>query len=255
MTILDVRQLCVFHGPFQALHGVDLQVGAGEVVAIIGANGAGKTSLLRALMVQVDRTSGSVRWQGDAFDGMTTPQRVGRGMALVPEGRRLFPSLSVAENLGIGFTLGQQRQAHPGFTLDEVLALFPALRPLMQRLARQLSGGQQQMVAIGRALLMRPALLMCDEISLGLAPLVIQEMYSVLPRIRERGISLLVVEQDLGRALSVADRFCCLLEGRVTLSGRPQDTDRDTIERHYFGLPSANDARPDPHSLIAPEKT
>lgn len=250
MPLLDVQQLCVFHGQFQALHEVNLQIHPGEVVAIIGANGAGKSSLLRALMGQADCTSASMRFDGDALDGVPTPQRVSRGLALVPEGRRLFPSLSVAENLGIGVTLGQQRQLrdaantprHDGFMLDDVLSLFPALRLLMPRLARQLSGGQQQMVAIGRALLMRPSLLMCDEISLGLAPVVIEEMYAVLPRIRERGISMLIVEQDLGRALSVADRFYCLLEGRVTLSGRPQDTERDTIERHYFGLPSTSGA-------------
>ena len=164
-----------------------------------------------------------------------------RGLALVPEGRRLFPSLSVAENLGIGLDLGRPRRTGGGavakpFDLAEVLALFPSLKPLLGRPAPLLSGGQQQMVSIGRALLMGPSVLLCDEISLGLAPKVIQELYAVLPKIRERGISLLIVEQDLQRALAVADRFYCPLEGRVTLTGRPGEFDRDTLVRHYFGM-------------------
>jgi len=241
--LLDLQDLRVFHGRFQALHGVDMQVNSGEVVALIGANGAGKTSLLRALMGKVDRCDGVVMWQGTALGAMPATERVQRGLALVPEGRRLFPSLTVAENLGIGLTLGRQRSGPSAetaarFGLDDVLDIFPALRPLLEREACRLSGGQQQMVAIGRALLMRPTLLMCDEMSLGLAPRVIEELYAVLPGIQARGVSLLIVEQDLTRALAVADRFYCLLEGRVTLSGRPENTARATIERHYFGLPS-----------------
>jgi len=152
-------------------------------------------------------------------------------VALVPEGRRLFPSLTVEENLRIGQEVGREG----GIGFEDVYRMFPVLKERRRQMARQLSGGQQQMVAVGRALLANPKLLLCDEISLGLAPVIIGDLYEMLPKIRERGIGILVVEQDISRSLAVADRFYCLLEGRVNLSGRPAETSRDIVASHYFG--------------------
>jgi branched-chain amino acid transport system ATP-binding protein len=231
-ALLAIDKLSVYHGPFRALFDVDLRVGAGEIVSIIGANGAGKSSLLKAIVGQVDRIDGEVRFQGERLAGLSTSQIVARGIALVPEGRRLFPSLTVEENLDIGWGVG--RGGNIGF--DDVYELFPDLKSRRRQMARELSGGQQQMVALGRALLANPKLLLCDEISLGLAPLVIQELYEVIPTIKRRGIGILVVEQDITRSLAVADRFYCLLEGKINLTGRPADTTREVVIEHYFGL-------------------
>jgi branched-chain amino acid transport system ATP-binding protein len=230
-TLLSVEGLSVFHGQFRALQSVDITVAAGEIVSIIGANGAGKSSLLKAIVAQVDRVEGSIHYDGQDITRRPTPVIVSAGIALVPEGRRLFQSLTVEENLMIGWQLGRRN----GASLDSIFDLFPALRDKRRQPARQLSGGQQQMVALGRALLADPQLLLCDEISFGLAPSVVNDLYELLPRINRQGVGILLVEQDIGRALAIADRFYCLLEGRVSLTGRPGETDRDTITRHYFG--------------------
>jgi branched-chain amino acid transport system ATP-binding protein len=230
--LLEVADLSVFYGPFRALFGVDIAVGAGEIVSIIGANGAGKSSLLKAIMGQVGRIECTIRLVGEDLAGLSTAAIAKRGVALVPEGRRLFPSLTVEENLGIGRAVGR-----PGpIGLGEIFALFPALAEKRRQYARDLSGGQQQMVAVGRALLANPRLLLCDELSLGLAPVIISGLYDIVPAIKARGIGILVVEQDITRSLAVADRFYCLIEGRVNLTGRPQDTTRETVVKHYFGL-------------------
>jgi branched-chain amino acid transport system ATP-binding protein len=230
--LLALERVSVHYDRFCALHAVDLTVDEGEIVSIIGANGAGKSSLLRAIVGQAPRIDGTIRFGGASLHGRTTAQIVRNGIALVPEGRRLFPSLTVRENLEIGCTIGR-----PGdVTLREIYRFFPVLEEKRRQLARDLSGGQQQMVALGRALLANPRLLLCDEISLGLAPLVINELYEIVPALAKRGIAILVVEQDISRSLAVADRFYCLLEGKVTLSGRPSDTPRETVTQHYFGL-------------------
>jgi branched-chain amino acid transport system ATP-binding protein len=231
LPLLSVERLSVFYGHFRALSGVDLSVAAGEIVSIIGANGAGKSSLMKAIVGQVDRIEGRIRLEGTDLSGRRTADIARAGVALVPEGRRLFPSLTVEENLRIGQEVGREGD----FGFEDVYDMFPVLKERRRQMARQLSGGQQQMVAVGRALLANPKLLLCDEISLGLAPVIIGDLYEMLPKIRECGIGILVVEQDISRSLAVADRFYCLLEGRVNLSGRPAETSRDIVAAHYFG--------------------
>jgi branched-chain amino acid transport system ATP-binding protein len=231
-ALLSVERLSVFHGQFRAVHQVDLEVGAGEIVSIIGANGAGKSSLLKAIVGQAGRIEGTVRYDGRDMARSTTAAIVAAGIALVPEGRRLFPSLTVEENLHIGWEIG--RKGDVG--LDDVYGHFPVLRERRHQRARELSGGQQQMVAVARALLANPRLLLCDEISLGLAPRVVNELYAIIPTIKARGIGILLVEQDIKRSLAVADRFYCLLEGRISLAGRPWEVDHETVMRSYFGL-------------------
>ncbi|MGH6990709.1 MAG: ABC transporter ATP-binding protein [Stellaceae bacterium] len=230
--LLAVRALEVYYGKFEAVHGVDLEIAAGEIVSIIGANGAGKSSLLKAIIGQVDRIEGEIVFAGENLKGKSTAAIVANGIALVPEGRRLFPSLTVEENLILGWEAGRKGE----MTLAGVFELFPVLREKRRQKARELSGGQQQMVAVGRALLANPMLLLCDELSLGLAPTIINDIYKLIPLIRERGIGIIVVEQDIGRSLAVADRFYCMLEGNFSLTGRPGDVDRQTVMKHYFGL-------------------
>jgi branched-chain amino acid transport system ATP-binding protein len=229
--LLSIHGLSVSYGQFTALHGISLQVGRGEVVAIIGANGAGKSSLLNAIMGQAGRVSGTIRFAGRDIAALPTPAIVAAGIALVPEGRRLFPSLTVEENLAIGWDLGRRC----GPRIAEIYEMFPVLLARRHQRAGQLSGGEQQMAALGRALLTDPRLLLCDELSLGLAPRIIDRIYALMPEIRRRGITIMLVEQDISRSLAVCDRFYCLLEGRVGLSGRPSETGRDSIMRHYFG--------------------
>jgi branched-chain amino acid transport system ATP-binding protein len=230
--LLSIEGLSVYYAQFRALNGVDISVGPGEIVSIIGANGAGKSSLLKAIVAQVDRIEGRILFAGEDIARRSTPAIAASGITLVPEGRRLFPSLTVEENLEIGWQVGRKAG---GVRLDEVFDLFPALRDKRRQPAWQLSGGQQQMVALGRALLADPRLLLCDEISLGLAPAVVNDLYALLLSINRRGIGVLLVEQDIRRSLAIASRFYCLLEGRISLAGRPGDFDRDTITRHYFG--------------------
>jgi branched-chain amino acid transport system ATP-binding protein len=229
--LLAVDKLSVFYDAFQAVHDVDLTVGAGEIVSIIGANGAGKSSFLKALVRQAGQVTGAALFDGEDLSALSTRDIVAKGIALVPEGRKLFPSLTVLENLRIGWELGRRRD----IDFDQVYDWFPVLAERRDQRARELSGGQQQMVALGRALLANPRLLLCDEISLGLAPRVVNELYQIIPLVRDRGVAVIVVEQDISRSLSVADRFYCFLEGEVSMSGRPDDADREAIMQHYFG--------------------
>jgi len=230
-ALLEVDQLSVFYGKFRALSDVSLAIAEGEIVSIIGANGAGKSSLLKAIVGQVPRVEGDIRFAGSGLAGQPTAARVAAGVALVPEGRRLFPSLTVEENLDIGWQTGRRG----AIRRDDVYGYFPVLRERRNQRASELSGGQQQMVALGRALLANPRLLLCDEISLGLAPVIIDGLYRLLPQIRDRGTAILIVEQDISRSLTVADRFYCMLEGKVNLSGRPGEFSREEVERSYFG--------------------
>jgi branched-chain amino acid transport system ATP-binding protein len=232
MTLLETRGLTAQYGQFKALFGVDVKVEAGECVAIIGANGAGKSTLLRSICGVLRNAPDMVLHRGAPIGDMPADRVLRRGIAMVPEGRKLFPSLSVEENLLIG---GQARRASGPWDLGAVYALFPILKERRRSPGTALSGGQQQMVAIGRALMSNPELLLCDEISLGLAPVVIRDIYAALPRIRETGAAVVLVEQDIGRALGVADRVYCMMEGRVTLEGRPAALERAAIHAAYFG--------------------
>lgn len=232
MTILETRGLAASYGQFRALFGVDVAVDAGETVAIIGANGAGKSTLLRSVSGLLRSEPEQVVHRGEPIGALPAEEVLRRGIAMVPEGRRLFPSLTVEENLLIG---GQVRRAAGPWTLGAVYDLFPVLRERRRSPGTALSGGQQQMVALGRALMSNPELLLCDEISLGLAPIVIRDVYAALPRIKAAGAALVIVEQDVSRALAVADRVYCMMEGRVTLHARPSEVSRADIHAAYFG--------------------
>lgn len=233
--LLRVEGLATGYGDFQALFGVTFALDRGEMLALVGANGAGKSTLLRSIVGLLPCAPAMVVHDGVAIGGQRTDRVVRRGIALVPEGRRLFRSLSVEENLVIGGEqLGQGASAGP-WTLNTVYGLFPVLREKRRQPATSLSGGQQQMVAIGRALMANPGLVLFDEISLGLSPAVIKDIYAALPAIVATGVSAILVEQDVGRALATADRFVCLQEGRVSLAGRPGEHDQAAIVAAYFG--------------------
>lgn len=230
--LLAVRGLDAFYGDFQALYGIDLAIGTREVVAVIGANGAGKSTLLKSIAGLVSGKRGEIVLDGVLIDTLPAHRIVAHGIALVPEGRRLFPSLSVEENLLIGGQLGR-----PGpWTLARVLELFPVLGERRHARSTELSGGQQQMVAIGRALMSNPRLLLCDEISLGLAPIVVREIYARLPDIVAEGLSIAIVEQDIAQALAAASRAYCLQEGRVALAGVASQLTREAVSAAYFGV-------------------
>jgi len=232
MILLETKGLTASYGQFRALFGVDIALSAGETVAIIGANGAGKSTLLRSITGILRNDAGMVLHRGDAIGALPAETVMQRGIAMVPEGRRLFPSLSVEENLKIG---GQVRKAAGPWTLEAIYDLFPILREKRNVPGTALSGGQQQMVAIGRALMSNPEVLLCDEISLGLAPVVIRDIYAAMPRIKASGAAIIVVEQDIGRALAVADRVYCMMEGRVTLAAPAATVSRAAIHTAYFG--------------------
>ena len=230
--MLEVEELDQFYGDLQALFGISLSVDEGEIVAIIGANGAGKSTLLRTVAGVMPTTSGSVRFDGRPILDRPAYARVPDGISMVPEGRRIFPSLSAQENLMIG---AFARRPGP-WTLGRVYELFPMLTRLAKRPGAVLSGGEQQTVAIGRALMANPRLLLMDEISLGLAPIVVKDLYGAVPAIAAAGTTLVIVEQDVGQALRIADRAYCFLEGRISLHGKATELGRDAIRAAYFGV-------------------
>jgi branched-chain amino acid transport system ATP-binding protein len=231
-ALLEIEELSCFYGDFQALFGVSLEVEEGETVAVIGANGAGKSTLLGAVSGLVAPAGGDVRFDGASIRGLPAHRRVPIGISLVPEGRRIFPSLTVRENLLLGGRCG--RPGH--WNLGRVLELFPALEGLAGRWGNTLSGGEQQMCAVGRALMANPRVLLLDELSLGLAPVVIKPLYATLAAIAAEGTTVVLVEQDVTQALATATRAYCLLEGRISLQGATRELTRDQVVAAYFGV-------------------
>jgi branched-chain amino acid transport system ATP-binding protein len=235
MSLLAVESVEAGYGLLQAVRGVSLALDAGETVALVGANGAGKTTLLRTIAGAHKASAGRVTLDGRDLTGIPAHRRVAMGIALVPEGRRLFPGLTVEENLRMGAAARR-----PGrWDIDSVLAAFPLLGPLRRRRAGSLSGGEQQATAIGRALMSNPAVLLLDEVSLGLAPIAVEAVYESLRTVVAEGTTALLVEQDLDRALGFADRVVCMLEGSVVLEGPAEVAAREQITAAYFGLPAA----------------
>jgi branched-chain amino acid transport system ATP-binding protein len=232
MSLLEVRELDVFYGDFRALFGVSLHVDEGEVVAMIGANGAGKSTLLASVAGLLPAPADAIRFDGGPVGDRPPYERASMGIVLVPEGRHVFPSLTVRENLLVG-AYGRRRGP---WTLGRIYDVFPLLSAVASRRAAVLSGGEQQALAIGRALMANPRLLLMDEISLGLAPVVVKQLYEAVPVITAEGTTLIVVEQDVTQALKIADRAFCLLEGRISLQGSPAQLGHDQITAAYFGM-------------------
>jgi branched-chain amino acid transport system ATP-binding protein len=233
--LLEVRDLVVHHGQLRALDGISLRVFPGEVYAIIGANGAGKSTLLRTIAGLHQPTEGAILYDGTDMTKVRPERRATAGIVMVPEGRRLFGSLTVEENLQVGATYARKGE----WTIERVYELFGWMSERKTQRTAQLSGGEQQSVAIGRALVANPRVLLLDELSLGLAPVVVQRIYAMLPQILATGLTVLLVEQDVSQALRVASHIQCLLEGRTTLESRPADVTADQVEAAYFGLAGA----------------
>lgn len=236
--LLSTHGLQARYGDFQALFGIDFHLAAGEVVALIGANGAGKSTLLRSLTGLLPVARPMVQLGGEAIGGLPAHEIVRRGLAMVPEGRRLFTGMSVEDNLRVAIDQARAlalRAAADAWTLERLYALFPILRDKRRTPVESLSGGQQQMVAIGRALLLQPRVLLCDELSLGLAPKVVREIHAALPQITAAGTAIVLVEQDVGLAQHSSQRLYCMLEGRITLQGASAAVTREAIAQAYFG--------------------
>jgi len=231
MSVLEIHRLQAGYGPITALFGIDLRLDEGETLALIGANGAGKSTLLRTVTGLIAPSQGEVRFAGRSLAGLAPHLIAKLGIAMVPEGRRLFASLTVEENILMGSCAA--RSGH--WTLQRVYELFPVLQERRLHLGTMLSGGQQQMVAIGRALMANPRLLLCDELSLGLAPIIVRDIYQTLKAVSASGVSLILVEQDINRAIAASDRFLCIREGVVVLSGTRASADRKQIAQAYFG--------------------
>ena len=232
MALLSIENLDAFYGDFQALFGISAHVNAGETVAIIGSNGAGKSTFLKTITGMLPAAREAVRFDGEPIGGLPAPEIMKRGIAMVPEGQAAFP---VAVGRGEFADRRLWRAGSGRWSLKTLYELFPVLGERRKSPSTALSGGQQQMVAIGRALMSNPKLLLCDEISLGLAPVVIRDIYAALPAIKAEGTSIVVVEQDIVQAMKVSDRVYCFSEGRMTLEGAPGDLSRDQIHAAYFG--------------------
>jgi len=232
MSVLELQDVDVFYGDFQALFSLSLTIEEGQTFAVIGANGAGKSTMLKTVAGVLRPRSGHVLFEGETVDHVSAHDRVSMGISLVPEGRRVFPSLTVEENLLIGAYRGRGGD----WDLESVYELFPLLKPLSKRQSASLSGGEQQALAIGRALMSNPRLVLLDEVSLGLAPVVIKRIYEAMEELPGRGTTILVVEQDVQHVLTVADHVACFLEGRISLQGTPGELSPDDITAAYFGI-------------------
>jgi branched-chain amino acid transport system ATP-binding protein len=234
--MLEIRDLDVRYGLFQALFGVSLEIERGATLALIGANGAGKTTLLRAIAGAIGVASGSISLQGHALQGGPETRQIERGIALVPEGRRLFAQLTVRENVQLAAHAARRAGRDSFWTPERLFDELPALKPLLPRPATALSGGQQQLVAIARGLALEPDYLLCDEVSLGLSPLAIDDVYALLAKVKRHGTGVVLVEQNVSRALSESDRFCCLQKGRAVLAGASALAHADDVADAYFGV-------------------
>jgi branched-chain amino acid transport system ATP-binding protein len=233
--MLDLQAVDVFYGDVQAVHRVSLSVQRGEIVTLVGANGAGKTTTLRAISGLIQPRAGEIRFEGKRLDRLAPEQIVERGIVQVPEGRKLFPSLTVRDNLELG-AYARRARPHRARTLEEVMALFPILRERAEQRAGTLSGGEQQMCAIARSLMARPALLMLDEPSLGLAPRIVQEVFRVVNEIHARGVTMLLVEQNVRQALATSQRGYVLENGRIVLEGTgPELLASEATQKAYLG--------------------
>lgn len=232
MTMLSIQNLNVRHGLLQAVRDVSFELAKGDVLALVGANGAGKTTLLRSLAGAHLPASGRITLNGDDMTAVPSHQRIARGIALVPEGRRLFSQMTVEENLLLGKSSGRTGE----WTVDRVFDAFPNLVPRRHAKTGHLSGGEQQATAIGRALMSNPDILLLDEVSLGLSPLVVDRVYAQLQTLLTSGTTIVLVEQDLGRAMAVASRVICMLEGRIVLDSPAKSVTRDQVTQAYFGL-------------------
>ena len=230
--VLETKNLNAYYGDFQALFEVSIDLFEGEIIAIIGANGAGKSTFMRSVTGLIDRIDNEINYKGLSIKGLRADQIAKKGLAMVPEGRKLFPSLSVEENLLIG---GQIKRLGP-WELNTVYELFPDLYDKRNIPSNFLSGGQQQMAAIGRALMSNPDVILFDEISLGLAPIIIKSIYQNLPKVIQKGMSAIIVEQDISKALEISDRVYCLQEGRIALFGDSKKLTRQEISKAYFGI-------------------
>ncbi|WP_421577733.1 ABC transporter ATP-binding protein [Shinella sp. M31] len=232
MTMLSVENLTARHGLLEAVRGLSFSIAKGEILALVGANGAGKTTLLRTLAGAHPVHGGSITIAGEDVTRLAAHQRVRRGIALVPEGRKMFAAMTVAENLKLGAMAGRKGD----WSVERILDVFPNLRKRIGHKTGHLSGGEQQATAIGRALMSNPDILLLDEVSLGLSPAIVERVYASLDGLMRSGTTILLVEQDLSRAMAVADRVICLLEGRAVLEGRAKELTRDQVTEAYFGL-------------------
>lgn len=233
--MLAIENLNVYYGGIHALRGIDLEIPEGQIISLIGANGAGKSTTLKSIMGLVPKSDGTINWNGTDITKTETKEIVKSGIALCPEGRRVFPDLTVAENLTIGAYLRNDKE---GIKKDRdwVYELFPRMKEREWQLAGTLSGGEQQMLAVGRALMTKPKLLMLDEPSLGLAPLVIKDIFAIIRQIKEAGVNVLLIEQNAKAALEISDFAYVMETGRITMSGKGKDLLKDDrVKKAYLG--------------------
>ena len=236
MSLLEIENLSVHYGGIKALKGISFSVNAGEIVTLIGANGAGKSTTLKSISGLVNASDGQIRHEGEVISGLDSQKIVERGIVLVPEGRKVFPNLSVLENLKIGAYLRKDKAAVAS-DLERVYDLFPRLKERHWQMAGTLSGGEQQMLAVGRGLMAKPQLIMMDEPSLGLAPQLVKEIFSIIRRINELGTTVLLIEQNANAALKIAHRGYVMVTGNITLSGTGLELLNDkSVQDAYLGV-------------------
>ncbi len=235
MPVLEIRDLDVYYGEFKALSGIDIDVEKGQIVSLMGANSAGKSTLLKTISGILRPNSGSIVFSGKNIGGLEPHDIVSMGMALVPQGRKIFSNLTVRENLLVGSYTPRARKTR-NVILEKVLQIFPALKGRTRQRGTDLSGGEQQMLAIGRALMSQPDFIIFDEISLGLSPIVVKELYKTIKKMNQEGITAVVVEQDVKRSLRVSDFAYILQEGKISLRGDPKGFTEEMVKKAYFGL-------------------